>query len=74
MVKHIVLFKLKENSIDNCIKAKDRKSRIAVGSLQNYDDVPWISDMNRHLKNIADSERCEYGKAFEDLLKRYFSK
>lgn len=23
MVKHIVLFKLKDNSIDNCIKAKD---------------------------------------------------
>lgn len=45
----------------NCIKAKNGKCRIAVVSLRNYDDVPWISDMNHHLKNIADSELCEYG-------------
>ena len=43
------------------IKAQNNKSRIAVVSLKNYDSDPKIAEMNKHLKYIADSEKCEYG-------------
>ena len=43
------------------IKAQNRKCRIAVVSLKNYDHEPQISELNKHLKYIADSEKCEYG-------------
>ena len=43
------------------IKAKNKKCRIAVVSLKNYDSDPKITELNKHLKYIADSEKCEYG-------------
>ena len=43
------------------IKAQNKKCRIAVVSLKNYDDDPQITEMNKHLKYVADSEKCEYG-------------
>ena len=43
------------------IKAQNKKCRIAVVSLKNYDSVPQIAELNKHLKYIADSEQCEYG-------------
>lgn len=43
------------------IRTQNKKCRIAVVSLKNYDNDPLITEMNRHLKYIADSERCEYG-------------
>ena len=43
------------------IKAQNRKCRIAVIFLKNYDHEPRISELNRHLKYIAGSEKCEYG-------------
>ena len=43
------------------IKAQNKKCRIAVVSLNNYDSVPQIAELNKHLKYIADSEKCEYG-------------
>ena len=43
------------------IKAQNKKCRIAVGSLKNYDSEPEIAEMNKHLKYVADSEKCEYG-------------
>ena len=43
------------------IKAQNKKWRIAVVSLNNYDSVPQIAELNKHLKYIADSEKCEYG-------------
>ena len=42
------------------IKAQNKKCRIAVVSLKNYDDEPQIAELNKHLKFIADSEQCEY--------------
>ena len=43
------------------IKARNKKYRIAVVSLKNYENDPQIAEMNKHLKYIADSEQCEYG-------------
>ena len=43
------------------IKSRNPKCRIAVVSLRNYDNDPVISNMNTHLKYIAESENCEYG-------------
>ena len=43
------------------IKAQNKKCRIAVVSLKNYEGDSQIAEINRHLKYIADSEKCEYG-------------
>jgi len=43
------------------IRSLDKNCRIAIVSLKNYENDPAISDLNTHLKCIADSERCEYG-------------
>ena len=43
------------------IKAQNTTCRIAVVSLKNYANDPQIAEMNKHLKYIADSEKCEYG-------------
>lgn len=43
------------------IKAQNKKCRVAVVSLKNYDNDPQIAELNKHLKYIADSEKCEYG-------------
>ena len=43
------------------IRELDRKCRIAVISLKNYDEDPDISELNKHLKYISESEQCEYG-------------
>ncbi len=36
------------------------KCRISIVSLRNYNDNPLITEINKHLKYIADSEQCEY--------------
>ena len=43
------------------IKSQNKKCRIAIVSLRNYDYDPQIEVINKHLKYIADSEQCEYG-------------
>lgn len=43
------------------IREKNKRCRIAVVSLRNYDNNPEITEMNKHLKYISDSERCEFG-------------
>ena len=43
------------------IKSQNKKCRIAIISLRNYDSDPQIEEINKHLKYIADSEQCEYG-------------
>lgn len=43
------------------IKKQNKKCRIAVVSMRDHDNYPIIEEMNKHLKNIADSEQCEYG-------------
>ena len=43
------------------IKSQNKKCRIAIISLRNYDCDSQIEEINKHLKYIADSEKCEYG-------------
>ena len=43
------------------IKTQNKNCRIAVVSMRDHDNHPIIAEMNQHLKNIADSEQCEYG-------------
>ena len=43
------------------IKSQNKKCRIAIVSLRNYDFDPQTEVINKHLKYIADSEQCEYG-------------
>ena len=43
------------------IKSQNKKCRIVVISLRNYESNPQIEEINKHLKYIADFEKCEYG-------------
>ena len=43
------------------IKSLDKKCNIAIISLNNPDQAEDISEMNKHLKYIAQSEQCEFG-------------
>lgn len=43
------------------IKTSDTKCNIAIISLRNYDNDATVAELNRHLKYIAESERCEFG-------------
>lgn len=43
------------------IKVQNRKCEIAVISLKNHNNEPQKAEMNKYLKYIADSEKCEYG-------------
>ena len=45
----------------NHIREQNKHCRIAIVSLRNYENDPVVSDMNKHLKYIADMEHCEYG-------------
>ena len=45
------------------IRAKNKNCRIVIVSLKNYDNNVTVSKMNKLLKEIADSEKCE----FEDI-------
>lgn len=45
------------------IKSLNKKCRIVIISLKNYEKDIAISGLNKHLKYIAESERCE----FEDI-------
>ena len=42
------------------IKSQNKDCRIAIVSLKNYDNDLQTVELNKHLKYIADSERCEY--------------
>lgn len=54
-------FDNKYRELIGIIKAQNRKCRIAVVSLKNYDNDPQLEEINKHLKYIAESEQCEYG-------------
>lgn len=43
------------------IKKENKECRLCVVSLKNPDSDPQIKEMNNHLRNIADSERCSFG-------------
>ena len=59
--KHPNEFDNKYCELIQYIKTKTPKCRIAIVSMKNYENRPCISEMNKHLKFIADSEVCEYG-------------
>ena len=42
------------------IKNTNKKCRIIIVSLKNYDNDKDTTEMNKHLKYIANSEHCEY--------------
>ncbi len=50
------------------IKVQNKESRIAVISLRNYEKDLKIAEINKHLKNIAASEQCEYGDIANKLV------
>ena len=50
------------------IKSQNKKCRIAIISLRNYDCDSQIEEINKHLKYIADSEQCEYGDISEKMV------
>ena len=56
-----VEFDNKYRELIGYIKSQNKKCRIAIVSLRNYDSDPQIEEINKHLKYIADSEQCEYG-------------
>ncbi|MBQ7876186.1 MAG: hypothetical protein IJ316_02740 [Clostridia bacterium] len=45
----------------NTIKDTDKHCNIVIISLKNPDNNTVISEINKHLRYIADSEHCEYG-------------
>ena len=55
------LFDSKYLELIEHIRAENKACRIAVISMKNFNNDPDIAEMNRHLKSIADSEKCEYG-------------
>ena len=56
-----VEFDNKYRELIGYIKSQNKKCRIAIVSLRNYDYDSQIEEINKHLKYIADSEQCEYG-------------
>ena len=56
-----VEFDNKYRELIGYIKSQNKKCRISIISLRNYDSDPQITELNKHLKHIADSEKCEYG-------------
>lgn len=59
--EHPADFDQKYRELIEHIKAADPKCSIAIIALRNPDEAANITEMNKHLKYIAESERCEYG-------------
>lgn len=53
-------FDVKFLELISCIKHQNNDRRIALVSIENESNAKTISDMNRHIKAIADSEKCDY--------------
>lgn len=53
------------------IKSYNKNCKIAVVSLKNYDCDPKIGKLNRQLKYIADSEKCEFCDISEKKLRAF---
>lgn len=59
-------FDYEYNTLIMHIKAQNKNCRIGVVSLRNYGNDVTITELNKHLKYIADSNCCEY----VDIAKR----
>ena len=62
------LFASDASKFDQCyceliahIKETNPSCRIVVVSLRNYENDSQLLELNKHLKFIADSQKCEYG-------------
>lgn len=55
-----IAFDLKFHEFISHIRSQNATCRIAIISLKNYENDSKISEMNKHLKYIAESEICEY--------------
>lgn len=42
------------------IKQNDKKCRIAIVSLKNYENDATVAEINKHLKYLSESEQCEF--------------
>ncbi len=42
------------------IKESDKKCEIVIVSLKNYSEDTHVQELNRHIKYIAEAERCKY--------------
>ena len=49
------------------IREKNKDCRIVIVSLKNYDNDITVAEINKHLGEIADSEKCE----FEDISAKH---
>ena len=54
-------FEQKYHELIAHIRSGNKKCRIVVISLKNYENDASIAQLNRHLEYIADSEKCEFG-------------
>lgn len=54
-------FDQKYRELIHHIRTSNPKCTIAIISLKNQENSANISEINRHLKYIAESEQCEYG-------------
>ena len=54
-------FDQKYRELISHIRSVNHNCNIAIISLKNYEEDANISEINKHLKYIAESERCEYG-------------
>lgn len=54
-------FDNKYRELIGIIKAENKKCRIGIVSLKNYENDPKLEEINKHLKYIAEAEQCEYG-------------
>ncbi len=53
-------FDQKYRELITYIKALDKNCEIVVVSMKNYNEMAILTEMNKHLKYIAESERCEF--------------
>lgn len=54
-------FDIKYRELIEHIRTLNKKCSIVIISLKNPDESAIITEMNKHLKYIAESERCQYG-------------
>ena len=54
-------FDIEYRALIKHIREQNKKCRIAVISIKNTDNNSDVEEMNKHLKYIAESEKCEFG-------------
>lgn len=60
-VEDSAAFDQKYHELIEHIRNRNKKCDIVIVSLKNPDEDAVITEINKHLKYISDSERCEYG-------------